>query len=61
MIDCASSPGANFDKPFVRVLVKIVSANELNRAPPKFWPKTMIDVAIAASVLGSAFWTATSG
>ena len=61
MILCASTPGANVLRPLVKLLVKIVSANELKRAPPKYWQNTMIEVPIAASVGDNAFWTATRG
>ena len=61
MIFSASAPGANCSNPLLKLFVKIVSANELNRAPPKYWAKTMIDIPIAASLLDNAFWTATIG
>jgi hypothetical protein len=57
----ASTLGANVLRPLAKRLVKIVSAKELKRAPPKYWLNTIIEVPIAASLTDSVFWIATSG
>jgi hypothetical protein len=55
MTFCASTVGANFPMPLVKPLVKIDSAKEVKRAPPKYWLNTTIDVPIAASATDNVF------